>query len=122
MITAAAATVAHAPPIEIPVPGRSRHEAVPPSSCTGRLPRPSRGRRSSATTKRAGSTITMHASEMTSPTPATIPSSRRPWNSVNHASRKTPAAVSAPRTFAGTAVRIMYCTDPATGRCRRASW
>ena len=25
-------------------------------------------------------------------------------------------------TFAGTAVRIQYCTDPATGRWRRASW
>ena len=64
-------------------------------------------RRASKITSSAGSMTTMAASVRSSPIPDTTPNSRRPWNSVNHASRNTPADVSAPAKLLGTAVRIM---------------
>jgi hypothetical protein len=75
----------------------------------------------SATTISAGSTTAMATSEIRSPTPATTPSSRSPWNSVNHARKNPPAAVHPPITLPGSAVRIMCRTAASTPRCRRAS-
>ena len=101
-------------PIERLMPSRCRKNGVAAS-------RPGTAIRASNSTSRAGSTSTIERKVSRMPTPDTMPSSRSPWNSVNHASRNTPAEVSAPLRLLGSAVRIMWSTDSSTGSRRRAS-
>ena len=111
---AATTILAFGSPIDRSTPSRCRKNGVGAR-------RPGTAIRASKRTRSAGSTTMIARNVSRMPTPETMPSSRSPWNSVNHARRNTPADVSAPLRLLGTAVRIMCSTDSSTGRRRRAS-